>query len=340
MSRRVFLVFVLFSAKGWTNTDDWLGVDSYGGHLGLKWGSYQSDGENYSVNLVLPLFFSTEFNALYSGYRSSDRNYGQDSQQLGLFWNTDPYQYFSWGLGYFDEGRSSNFRTKDYSFYLQYLKDYQWQFKLRGIKGSSVIDTVGFSSLIESQFRSLGIHEIDRVGLGLSFGFDGTAYGVRVGATVFDYSDTKEVPRGLVDLLVDDIDTNEARFYYQEAYLAYFQLYRLSGHTVQESHRLTSAVFQTFPQELSDYVDARVDDDPKNTLSNHELSFDYYYSLHSVLLSAGIFVYESYISETHSSQSYVAINYQSSKHYSYGFSLSYSAQNSELYGELSLGFDW
>ncbi|MFL0799336.1 MAG: hypothetical protein K6L80_02715 [Agarilytica sp.] len=324
----------------WANTDDWIGLDSYGGHIGIQWGAYEAGGESYAVNLSLPMIFLSQFNTFYSDYRSDDGDYEHQSQQLGVFWNTDPFQRYSLGVGYLDGGRSSDFRTKDYSLYFQYLSDSQWHVKLSAIKGKSEINTVGFSPVIDDYFRSLSLHEIDRLGWGGSFGLDGVNHGFRIGTTLFDYDDSRAAQRGFIDLLVDDIRSNEERFYYQEIYLAHYSWYRLLGETREDALTATNAVFQNYRQELRDYVDGKLDEDPKNVLSNHEISLDYFYSKDLLMISMGFFVYESYIQKDYFNQSYVSVNYQATEHYSYGFTLSYNDENVELYGELSLGFDW
>ncbi len=348
MSRGVFVFFVFIAAPGWADSDDWIGIDSYGGHLGLQWGSYQAGGKNYSVNLTLPMFSLSQFNAFFSDYRFNENDYDQQSQQLGLYWNSDPFQRFSWGLGYFDSGRSSDLQTKDYSFYIQYLSANQWHVKLRGIQGESAIDANGYSPVIENQFRSLGLHEVDRLGWGVSWGFEGINHGFHVGATVFDYDDLGSVSDRQINQFIEILTTTEERFYYREVYLAYFEWFKDQGFDDEQSRIGTNWVFQNNNQEITDHVNARVAEevnfhlgyDKKNTLSNREYSFDYFYSRHAYVISMGVFFYESYIREEYSNQSYGSINFQATEHYSYGFTLSYSDENAELYGELSVGFDW
>ncbi len=351
MGRWFFVSLVMssgISAFAQDETDDWIGLNSYGGHLGVHWGAYQSDSQSYAVNLSVPLFFFSQLNAFYSDYKSSEAGYEQESQQLGLYWNSDPFQTVSWGVGYLDNGRSSDLRTTDYTLYLQYLAHSEWNFKLLVLDGKSVIDANGFSPVIENQFRSLGLHEIARQGWGASFGFDGLNHGFRVGATIFEYDEPGSASRSQIDQFVDDLTTNEERFYYLEVYLAYFSWFKDRGFNDEQARNGTNWVFQNHDEEISDYVNSKVDDDlrfylgydQKATLSNHEIALDYFYSVKSIVVSTGVFIYESYISEEYSNQSYASVNYQATEHYSYGFTLSYSDENAEFYGELSLGLDW
>ncbi|MFL0802830.1 MAG: hypothetical protein K6L81_03870 [Agarilytica sp.] len=348
MSRSVFVFLLFIAIPVRADTDDWIGLDSYGGHIGLHWGAYQAGGENYSMNIALPMFYSSQFNAFYSDYRSDRGVYSQQSQQLGLYWNSDPFQRISWGGGYSDNGRSSDLQTLDYSLYIQYLANNQWYFRFTGLQGESVIDANGYSPVIENRFRSLGLHKIDRIGWGISFGLDGLNHGVRLGATYFDYDDSGSAPKGQVDQFIEALTTNEERFYYQEIYIAYFEWFKDRGFSDEESRIGTNWAFLNDIQEIRDQVNRRVAEDldvhlgidQKNALSNHELSLDYFYSHNSFVISMGLFIYESYIRDEYSNQSYATINYQATEHYSYGLTLSYSDESAELYGEFSLGFDW
>lgn len=339
--RRLFILVLLFSpCLAFSSEDDWLGSESAGGHVGVRYGVFQDDANSKSVNVTIPFFYMGQLHGFYSDSRSSNSGTASESQQLGIFWNSDPFKKYSWGLGYENSGRSSELETKDISVYLQYTTDNLWGFRVKAIDGESALDVEGLNSEIENQFSTLGLYTIDRKGISVSSNIEGDNWGVEISFGYFEYDDIGSEGRQDVEtlraLLVDATVRDGLR--------ALYQGYVDAGYSESDAYRSTFYTYFLLQSEIQSganrYVDYHIGVDQKNVLSNYDASLDYYWLHGNITLSTGVYVYESYVEKKIASQIYTGLNYQISKTTNIGFLLSYLDDSTEMYGEFSIGLDW
>lgn len=331
--------------------DDWLGVENYGGHLGIYYGVYEGDSDRQSINITIPLFSMSQLHAFYSDDQSNESGFQSKSQQLGLFWNSDPQAKVSWGFGVEESGRSSNLLTRDKSLYFQYMTGSSWGFRIKAIDGESELDIGGITPEIEGQISALGLDTIDRRGLELSSNFEGENWGLQFSLGYYDYDDMGSASQGDIDdltQLITEASQDEVSFYIRIIYLSYLQYYRDLGYAEAEALELTRDKFESDRAEIrimlnrwtQNAVDYQFGVNEKNVLSNHDIALDYYWTHEQFMLSSGVFVYQSYIDEDYSTQIYAGVNYQMSRLYNIGCLVSYSDNSSEMYAEFSIGLDW
>ncbi len=340
MRRLLILVLCVLPRLAFSSEEDWLGDESAGVHLGVHYGVFEGDSESRAVNATIPFFNRGQLHGFYSENRSNNTDATRESRQIGIFLNSDPFEEYSWGLGYEESGRSSDLETEDISIYLQYTTDDLWGFRVKVIDGKSSLNIKGLNPEIENQFSALGLYTIDRKGISLSSNVEGNNWGVQLSLGYFEYNDVGSEGRQDVEelrtLLVDST--------VREGLRALYQRYLESGYSESDAYRSTFFTYFLLQSEIRSSIDRYVDDhfglDQKNILSNHDASLDYYWLHDNLTLSAGLYVYESYVEKEYAAQIYTGLNYQVSKTASFGILLSYLDESAEVYGEFSIGLDW
>jgi len=342
------------------NENEWLGDSGYGGYFGLRYGAYKGDAKNYSINTTLPMFWYSKLNWVFSKYSGSFEDEKQTSDQWGMYWNSDPLTTFSFGLGYEENGKGSSVGSKDANIYFQLSASEHWSFRAKYLRGDIELRYDGIADNIEQQFRVLGLLSRQREGFGLSASFDNLYWGVRLSVNYYDYDGDKtpqiEDSQALNELLTGETLT-EARFWLSVYYSLLYQAQIDRGVDEQAAIDNVNDFFTRFEtairertelwirqrtQEKRDFNQAyyRYAYGQQNLLSQQDLSIDTYWNNDKATYLIGGLTYESYIDGEYISQFYGGIEYQISERYSVGALVSYEDDYSDVYAELSMGFDW
>lgn len=358
------IVFFLGAAvslvSGAADEDEWLGESDYGGYLGFRYGVYEDDAKNYSVNSTLPLFWHSQLNVILSKYRADYGAERQTSEQWGIYFNTDPLQTFLLGFGYEKNGKGSSIESEDAHVYLQFSINEYWSFRAKYLRGDIDLRYEGLSDNVEEQFRALGLLSRERDGMGLSINYDNLYWGLRFSANDYDYQGDGgpevESSQALNQLLMQEA-SGEARFWLGVYYLLLYETQLARGVDERAAIDNVNNFFTAFEAEIiartEAWIDRRAQEKREqnlvyyryaygqhNLLSKRDFSLDAYWVNAAITYSMGVLTYQSYIDEEYASQIYGGVDYQFSDHHSVGALVSYSDEYSDLYAELSLGFNW
>ncbi len=337
--------------KGEELNDDWLGVPSRTGVFAISYGVYETDSRTVSLNATFPFVNYSEMYLYYADFQSSDFGLPSESQDFGLFWQSDPADSFVMGFGYDVGGRSSELASKDYSLMFEWALNQQWRVGSTFVKGESSLEFEGFSPVYQREFQSLGLGEVDRRGIGTHFRFENDEYMWRFSYRYFDYDDEGTSSSANIDEFTQALreeSLESARFAVElDLYIRYQALIE-NGYSEAHAQSLTYLYYlsrrdqinQEIDQWANDYVGFHLGVGHKNILSTKEIAIDFVRNFPLWSWGAGFFTYESYVDKELETQLYSSINYSLGNHSNLGVLVSYFEGSHEFYGEFSIGVVW